>query len=64
MINGIVQSVVFTGTSARIKIRKDSQTLEVITSFDAASRYREGDRIQVRLPAQKLWVCLVNADEM
>ena len=57
LLNATVHSILFTGTSTRLKVNKGSQRIEILTSFEEAKNYQKGDPIQLHLPAQKLWIC-------
>jgi iron(III) transport system ATP-binding protein len=54
-VDGQVQSCAFTGVRSRLKVRVMQQTFDVIVDADAAGHYREGDRLQLYLPPEKLW---------
>lgn len=54
-VDGELQSCTFTGVHSRLRVRAGETTFEVVSEADAARRYREGDRLQLYLPPEKLW---------
>lgn len=62
-VSGEVRSCTFTGTHSRLKVRVNDRTFEILTEAGHASLYREGDKLQLYLPPEKLWAFPESRDQ-
>ncbi len=55
VVEGQVQSCLFTGTRTSLKVRAGQMLFEVLAEAEVAGRYRPGDALRLYLPPEKLW---------
>ena len=55
-VGGQIQSHVYVGTHARLRVVVDGHEVHVVTDADVVKRFKSGDEITLRFPEEKLWV--------
>ncbi len=55
-VSGTIDSQVYVGTHARLRVTVDDHTVNVVADADVMKRYGQGDRITLQFPENKLWI--------